>query len=137
MSMPKYSPRFSSFVWLGTPALLFAFATPFWDAKTSSEWTLDEVRTLLTDSPWAQTVDAGGNSPAPLVQVYIATAEPVQLAEDRIRAAAKVKSEDPSWADYRDYLLENTGKLIVFAIRVIDPKALSDAAEARHMEESE
>ncbi len=133
--MLKYSPRFFRIGGIAAPALLVAFASPFWEAKPPAAWTPDEVRTLLTQSPWAQTLDAGKNNPAPPLQVYIATAEPVQLAEDRARAAAKLRSEDPSWGEYRDYLLENTGKYIVFAVRVTNPQVFMDNSEIKHLEE--
>ncbi len=133
--MPKYSPKLSRLPWIAASGLLFALATPFWEAKPSTEWSVDETRTLLTNSPWAQAVDAGRNNPAPPVQVYIATAEPVQLAEDRLRAAAKVKSEDPSWAEYREYLIENTGKYIVFAVGVTDAAAFADNSETKRLED--
>ena len=78
---------------LAIPVLLIAGTAPFWDTKPAGDWALDEVRTLLTNSPWAQMMDAGPNNPAPVVQVYLATAEPMQLAEERMRAAAKVRKK--------------------------------------------
>jgi hypothetical protein len=115
--------------------LLLMTAVPFWQAKPSSEWTLDEVRTLLTDSPWAQMVDAGKDNPAPAVQIYVAGAEPIIAAEDRLRAARKSTGEDPSWQEYRDYLVENAGKYIVLAIRVLKAESFLDNSETKHMED--
>jgi hypothetical protein len=112
-----------------------AAAVPFWDAKPPSDWTLDEARTLLTDSPWAQRVAAGRQSTAPLLDAYVATAEPVEKAEDRMRAARKVLSTDPSWDEYREYLAENAGKFIVLAVSALKPEAFLDAGETKRMEE--
>jgi hypothetical protein len=120
-------------LWL-LPAALLAFGLPFWEAKPPSEWTFDEAQSLLTNSPWAQSADAGKGG-APGVQVYLASADPVIQAEDRVRAARKSTAEDPSWTEYRDYLVENTGKSIVLAVAAPKPEALADANESRHMED--
>lgn len=118
---------------LATAAMLAA-AVPFWDVKPPTEWSIEEVRTMLTNSPWAQMVDAGANNPAPPVQVYIATAQPIQLAEDSVRAATKAKEDDPSWVEYRDYLVENSSKYVVIAIEVLKAEAFLDNAETTRME---
>ena len=115
--------------------LLMMAAIPFWDAKPAADWTRDEINTLLTDSPWAQIVDAGKNNTAPPVQVYLATAQPIMLAEDRLRAARKATGDDPSWQEYRDYLVENTGKYLVLAIRVVNHESFLDNSEVKHMED--
>ena len=69
------------------------------------------------------------------VPVYLASADPVILAEDRLRASRKFPGEDPAWTEYREYLVENTGKYIVLAILITKPQALLDNSETRHMEE--
>jgi hypothetical protein len=118
------------------PALLMASAAPFWDTKPPADWSIDEVQTLLTNSPWAQLVEATGKSnPAPSVQVYVASAAPMVAAEDRLRAAKKMKTDDPSWQEYRDYLVDNTGKSIVLAIRVQKRESFLDNSETKHMED--
>lgn len=114
--------------------LALLLAAPFWQTKPVADWSIEEVRAMLVDSPWAQTVTAGDKSPAPAVQVYLATAEPVQAAEDRMRATQRKKTDDPSWDEYREYLVQNTGKYIVVAISIPEPSALSDNAETKHME---
>jgi hypothetical protein len=116
------------------PALLIASAAPFWDSKPPAGWSIDEVQILLTNSPWAQLVDAGKTNPAPSVQVYVASAAPMLAAEDRLRAAKKLKTDDPSWQEYRDYLVDNTGKSIVLAIRALKPEVFLDNSEIKHME---
>lgn len=117
-----------------TAALLLAAGPAFWHEKPPAEWTLDQVQQLLTDSPWAQMAGAGPKSVAPPVRIYVASAEPVIQAEDRLRAARKQNSTDPSWEDYREYLLAEHGKLIVVAVAMSDPAAFADAAEGRQME---
>lgn len=114
--------------------LLFA-AAPFWQTKQPTDWTLDDARALLTNSPWAQMADAGGDSPSPPVQVYLATAEPVIAAEERLRAAKKTAETDPAWEEYVEYRIANAGKFIVLAIRVLKPEAYLDNSETKHMED--
>lgn len=115
-------------------ALLLAAGPPFWNQKPPAQWTVEEAERILADSPWGQVVDAGPKSLAPGVAVYIATAAPVIEAEDRLRAARKQSSADPSWEDYREYLLAEHGKIVVVAVRLPDPAAFLDAAEGRRME---
>lgn len=117
------------------PGLLMGLATPFWDAKAPAEWTLDQVQTVLTNSPWAQLVDAGPANPAPSVQVYLASAAPVIAAEDWLRAAKNLKADDPSWQEYRDYLAENAGKSIVVAMRALKSESYLDNSEVKRMED--
>ena len=59
---------------------LFLFVDPFWVNKPATEWSEPELLALLTNSPWAQPVDGPGPN-APAVEVYLATAGPMQLAE--------------------------------------------------------
>jgi hypothetical protein len=120
---------------LFVPALLMASAAPFWDSKPPADWSIDEVQILLTNSPWAQLVEAGKSNPAPSVQAYVASAAPLVAAEDRLRAAKNLKSDDPSWQEYRDYLVDNAGKSIVLAIRAVKPDAFLDNSETKHMED--
>ncbi len=117
---------------IAIPALMMAAAVPFWDAKPAADWTLDEVLTLLRDSPWGQM--AGQSNNAPPVQIYIASAEPAILAEDRLRVARRKPTSDPAWEDYRAYLVENTGKYIVLAMSVLKPEAFLDNGETSKME---
>ena len=115
--------------------MLFLAAVPFWEAKPADSWTVEEARALLTDSPWAQKADTGRNRDELPAPVYLASADPVILAEDRLRASRRSHGEDPAWTEYREYLVENSGKYIVLAILVIKPEALLDNSESRRMEE--
>jgi hypothetical protein len=116
------------------PALLMAAGVPFWESKPAAEWSMDQVNTLLTDSPWAEMVEAGRKDLAPAVQVYLATAEPIEQAEQRARAARGIKLSDPLWQEYVDYLAENKGKIIVLAIRATKAEDFLDGKEASSME---
>ncbi|HEX5431010.1 MAG TPA: hypothetical protein VFW83_03525, partial [Bryobacteraceae bacterium] len=63
-------------------ALIFLMAAPFWEAKSPQNWTNQELQTMLTDSPWAQMVAGPGTAePLPPVLVFIATAAPIEQAE--------------------------------------------------------
>ncbi len=113
--------------------ILFLAAAPFWETASPEAWTSEQMRKLLSESPWAQLADAAGNPGVP-VPVYIATAQPLMLAEDRIRATRKSDGEDPAWTEYREYLAENAGKYIVLAL-VLSGRDLLDNSETRRMEE--
>jgi hypothetical protein len=55
-------------------------------------------------------------------------------AEDRLRAARKQPTTDPSWEDYREYLTAEHGKYIVVAVAMPTLRRFADAAEGRQME---
>src|SRR5436305_14116139 len=65
------------------PLLLF-LAQPFWEAKPPERWTDGEIESIRHDSPWAQVA-----GPDPSVVVYLATASPIELAEEQLRLRAK------------------------------------------------
>lgn len=115
-------------------ALAVLAAPPFWELKPPSAWTDEEIRQLLTDSPWAQSVAAPSDASG--VVVYLATARPVREAEQElIRRSGKSQGvEDPEPDEYRDYVRQNAGKIIVLAVRVPNPGALQHEAEVRRME---
>lgn len=118
-------------------AVLFLFAAPFWESKAPEQWSDDQLRALLTDSPWAQMAMAPGSSVAVPVQVYLATAATMDQAErESERRASKLHppADDPLVADYRGWLEENRAKQIVLAIGVTKNDVLSDEGEIRRME---
>lgn len=119
---------------IAIPAVMMAAATPFWDTKPAADWTLDEVQAILTGSPWAQMASAGQSDVAPPVQIYVASAQPAILAEDRMRVARRKPTTDPAWEDYRAYLVENTGKYIILAIAALKPEVFLDNSETTQME---
>ena len=89
--------------------LLFFLAQPFWETKPPERWTSLEIDSLLRNSPWAQTT-----GPSPEVLVYLATAQPIEDAEDELRLRKNPLPEpDP---DYASYISAHREKSIVLAI---------------------
>jgi hypothetical protein len=110
-------------------ALLFFFAQPFWGTKTPDQWSLKEIETLRTNSPWAQTV-----GPSPAILMYLATAAPIQEAESelRLRSRNPIREPDP---DYEAYLMEHRDRHIVLAVAYTKLLLLGKASEQRKLEE--
>jgi hypothetical protein len=110
--------------------VLFFRGRPFWEAKPPERWSDREIEAIRSDSPWAQTV-----GPDPKVLVYLATAAPIEDAEEeaRLRTRSPLNEPDP---DYLDYLRENVDKQFVLAIQGVTRGALDRAGEERAMEES-
>ena len=123
------------------PFLLLA-AAPFWEAKSPADWSDPELQALLNDSPWAQAVSGPGMA-APAVQVFLATASPMEQAERESERRAKLRAkpraaaepEDPTAAEYRDWLEQNRATHIVLAVRIPRNNASSDEREVRRLEE--
>lgn len=105
---------------------LAMLAAPFWETKAPGEWTDAQIEQLLHDSPWAEMAD-----PAPAVQVYLASAQPIREAEAELaRRRGKPLNED-----YSDYLAKESGNKLIVAISYKNFTALADAGEAHNMEE--
>ena len=104
-------------------------AAPFWETKAPPDWSEEQLRILLTDSPWAQHVDGGGPT------AFLATAQPIQQAEREIWRRRTAKGAVPPDPEYADFLAREPGRYIVLAIGYADARPLSDAGEARRMEE--
>ncbi len=125
------------------PFLALLLAAPFWEAKAPAEWSDLELQALLTESPWAQLVSGPGTaSPAPPVQVYLATAAPMELALEesarRARLHRKPGQAEPPGAseeEYRAWLQENRAQQIVLAVGIGDKPAFSDEREVKRMEQ--
>jgi len=122
--------------------LLLSLAAPFWETKASADWTDAEVVSLLTDSPWAQMVFAPGKNSAPPIQVYLATAAPIEQAERernlraaRRRPPAAKPVEDQFAEEYRAWLEDNRVTQIVVAVRIANNKGFFDEKEMHSMEE--
>src|SRR5580704_10491662 len=84
-------------------AVLFFLGQPFWEAKPPERWSDREIDAMLHDSPWAQSV-----GPEPNMLVYLATAGPIEDAEEEARLRTKKPLAEPD-PDYLDYLRENGG----------------------------
>lgn len=120
---------------------LFLFAAPFWETKAPADWTEEELRQMLTDSPWAQMVSAPDRSvPSPPVQIYLATAAPIEQAE--LEIARRYRRKRPETAppdqlaeEYRLWLADNRPTHVVLAVRIESNRGFFDEQEMRHMEE--
>jgi hypothetical protein len=118
---------------------LLLAAAPFWEAKGPAAWSDEELGKMLTDSPWAQ-VAPGPSANLPAVQVYLATAKPIQLAEaeQERRAKAKLKGKapeaDPFAEEYAAWLAENSRDQIILAIRTGNHRAFNDTKELDQLE---
>ncbi len=121
------------------PMLLF-LAASFWESKAPADWTDNELLVLFTDSPWAQMVDPSVKDPhGSPVQVYIASAGPMQLAEKErerryVRKGNGLPAESPMDTEYRLWLEDNLAKQIVVAVRIPRTKDFDDGAQTKRME---
>lgn len=115
--------------------LLFMMAARFWESKPPAEWTENEMEIILSDSPWAQTVGASPTSP--VARVYLATAEPMRLAEKEMRRryVRAGRAVDEMHEEYELFLRENQGKVIVVAVNLSGANFPADGAEIKNMEE--
>jgi hypothetical protein len=112
-------------------ALFFFLAQPFWETKPPEKWSYQEIETLRSASPWAQTV-----GPEPAVLIYFATARPIEDAEAELRLRQKNTLTEPD-ADYLAYLNANRNRQFVLAIpyeRALKPLKSED--ERRMEDES-
>ncbi len=122
-------------------AIVVVLAGQFWETKAPADWSEAELNALLTDSPWAQMVQAPGTGSAPLpVQVMIASAGPIEKAEAewarRHREKKPGAPEDVLDEEYHAWLQENRAASIVVAIGTPNKgDALSDDRETRTMQE--
>lgn len=110
-------------------AVLFFLGPPFWESKAPEQWSDREIDAIRNDSPWAQTV-----GPDPRVLVYLATAAPVEEAEQEARLRTKHPLVEPD-PDYVDYLREHGDSQFVLAIPNVKRGALDKPAEQQAMEE--
>lgn len=118
-------------------------AVPFWESIPAVEWSEEQLIALLNDSPWAQTSGDVGRAtrlPGPSVLMYLASATPLRQAEEEL-IRRRFKQQPGLHAaivdareEYKAYLAEQTGKVIVVAIP-LDAHALADAGETKRMED--
>jgi len=120
---------------------LYLFVDPYWVSKPPPEWTDAQLLALLSNSPWAQAVTGpGANSPP--VEVFLATAGPIQLAEKerdrRIQARRRpgpLAPENPAITEYRLWMEDNRATQIVVAVAIQNNKDFLDEREVRRMED--
>ena len=108
-------------------------APPFWAARPPSAWTAEEILQLLTDSPWAQAAKAPRAEYG--VVVYLATARPAREAEERRLGGGPQPGEESSAGEYRDFMRENAGKVIVLAVQLPLAAILQAAPDILRMEQ--
>jgi hypothetical protein len=121
--------------------LLMLFAS-FWETKAPADWTDEELLRLFTDSPWAQMAGAAAQveSHGAAVQLYLATAGPMQEAEKErqrryVRKSNRPVEESPMDTEYRLWLEDNRGTQIVLAVRIPRTRDFDDAGQTKRMEE--
>jgi hypothetical protein len=115
--------------------LLFFSAQAFWEGHPPAEWTDSELKQMLADSPWAQTI-----TPAPVITALLATAKPIEEAEAEalhrrnasLVSGAKAAAPD---IDYIDYVKQHRDEHFVLAIPYPSLAALGRADEEKRMEE--
>ena len=120
--------------------LVLAFlAQPFWEARDPAQWTDQELRAILDDSPWA--VRTG---PQVEMTFYLATARPVEEAQaellrrERLKQDSRKKPTAITWEpdfDYQDYLRDNREANFVLAIPYPSLAGLGVAREMKRLEE--
>jgi hypothetical protein len=123
-------------------AMLLMLAASFWETRAPTEWSDDEVIRMFTDSPWGQMVEATAAKDAhgAPVQIYLATAGPMQEAEKErqrryVRKGNAPVVETPMETEYRLWLEDNRASQIVVAIRIPRSKDFDDGAQTKRMEE--
>ncbi len=116
--------------------VLAALAAPsFWEVRPPAAWSAPEIHQLLTNSPWAQAVTGPLKDHG--VVVYLATAPPAREAEQELqrRGQRPAPAEDPPSEEYRQFLRQKEGQVIVLAVRLPYLPGLEQEAERRRMEQ--
>jgi hypothetical protein len=120
---------------------LFLFADPYWVSKPPPQWSDAQLLALLTNSPWAQPMEGPGPN-APAVEVFLATASPIQLAEKERERRTQARRrpgpaapESPAVTEYRLWLEDNRATQIVVAVPIQNNKGFLDEREVRRMED--
>jgi hypothetical protein len=113
-------------------ALFFLMAQPFWEQRPPEQWTLDEIEQMRSNSPWAQSVGRIGP-----VTVFLATAAPIEQAEEELRLRMKknphpLPEPDP---DYTDYLRDHRGDAFVLGVVYPPMNTFGKPGEDKQMEE--
>ena len=113
---------------------LLLASTPFWEAKPPQQWSNIDLDLIFQNSPWAQTAlltsRVGGE---PQVFAYLASAKPMQEAEEERRGRRKRKT-DPVAEEYATWAADNLGKYIVLAVHVPVSFTFTDEGESKRME---
>lgn len=115
--------------------ILALFSPPFWEAKNPDQWTDQEARNLLDESPWAHHV--GIQQP---ILVYLATARPVEEAQQELARRGQVKrkassQENDGDFEYAEYLRQHRDSELVLAIAYPAPALMGEEREWRRFKE--
>ncbi len=114
-------------------ALFLLLAAPFWEVKPPPQWSNGDLDLMFRNSPWAQTAlltsRVGGE---PRIFVYIASATPMQDAEEERRIRRKRRT-DPVAEEYTTWAADNSGKYIVLAVHVPVSFTFTDESESKRM----
>jgi hypothetical protein len=128
-------------VWV---AAMLVLMQAFWQTKPAADWNDIELAQFLADSPWAQMAAPPGKAgAAPAVQVYLATAGPIEraVAERNRRVALrrpadpKTAAGDPLGEEFAVWFADNRGDHIIVAARVGNNNAFSSESEMRRMQQ--
>lgn len=127
-------------VWL---AAMLVLMQAFWQAKPPADWNDIELAQFLADSPWAQMAAPPGKAgTAPAVQVYLATAGPIEraVAERNRRAALRRPADlratgDPLGEEFAVWFADNRADHVIVAARVGNNNAFSSESEMRRMQQ--
>jgi len=114
--------------------LFLLLAAPFWETKPPQQWSNLDLDLMFRNSPWAQTAllttRVGGE---PQIFVYLASARPMQEAEEERRTRGHRKT-DPVAEEYRIWATDNLAKYIVLAVHVPASFTFTDESESKRME---
>ncbi len=124
--------------WIVTMMLLTV--TPYWESTDVKQWSEEQLIDFFGNSPWSQPAEgAAGRGRNDGVLTFLATAKPVQLAEQeqRRRRSKKIAGveivQDPSWDEFQEFLERDAAKYIVLAV-AIPAEATREASEMSLME---
>jgi hypothetical protein len=114
--------------------LSLLLAAAFWETKNPGAWTKAELLSMFRTAPWVQrmeTLDPVGGEQE--IFAYLATARPMLDAEAELTGRS-ARSADELAQEYRTWLQENGGKVIVLAVELPKSEALQDGAELAQMQ---
>ena len=119
-------------------------AQAFWQTQPPTAWNDIELAQFLADSPWAQMAAAAGKvGSAPVIQVYLATAEPIAKAvAERTRRVALRRHIDPKSAasqpleeEFAAWFADNRAEHVIVAARVGNNNAFLSESETQRMQQ--
>jgi hypothetical protein len=125
-------------------AALLVLVQAFWQTKPPTDWNDIELAKFLADSPWARLAAPSAKGvPGPPVQIYMATAGPMEkaVAERNRRVALrrhidpKAAAIDPLQEEFAVWFADNRAEHVILAARVGNNNAFLNDAETRRMQQ--